>query len=429
METSVGSRARALAFWVLGSSALLGGCGDARRDAESWPELDGVEPPSAAVGAKPAPTRDPASEPQAEDRGAVLGFTRRDELALFDSATGTLLASAGADSEGLERDVALDRRHGRVLVLESDAAGTASQIRRYPIYQDADGQPRLGTRALVASIQGTGRLWPAPEGLLLFEPDNGPRWRLLRDDGTVVANVLAPLPLSAWGRETAEGAEIGALGLQQEDDEAELVLTSTRLGPNALEESTLTRLRIAPATLPVTARMAPLPAELEVSCDALARPLGWCSSLGSLVLVDVVAGRLGFRLLGGSAEPRRALVPSEARLEHVEQILVMPGLAPEDELRVAVLASEPPELWVASFGPGLELREHARFELDGEVRTEERLFSRAMLAVGAEGLLVSTSEGVGAVRLRAKPLALEPDPGFDGSELRGPLGGLAFRVD
>ena len=426
-------------LWLCGCGLLLSGCGGGRDQNDGWPELPGAEPPSRAAAREPQALGELPEAGRGEARGAVLGFTPRAELALFDSATGAVVATAGAAGHALERDLAFDHRHERALVLESDAEGSASEIWSYPLRVDQAGRPALGTRQHRASLEGLGRIWPAPDGLVVFEPSNGPRWRLLRDDGEAVASVLAPLPLSVWGREQAAGAELGALGLAPEGAAAPLMVASAWLSEDAVDAFSLEPLWAHSAPPGGTPRMAPLPPDLRVACLAAPPEQGWCPDTSGLVLVGTQAGALEFRLLGAEAEaaPSRATLALPARFGHVVQVVVMPGLEPEGELLVAVLAAEPASLLVAAFAPGLELLDAASTPLAGKLELDERFFARALLAVGGRRLLAATSTGVHAVRVRLPAeldrsgghLELELDSRFHGSSLRGPLGGPAFRIE
>jgi hypothetical protein len=423
-------------LWLGGSVLLLGGCGDGPNRAESWPELPGAGPPTAAVPSEPGSPSERPEAGRAADRGAMLGFTPRAELALFDSATGAVVASAGCAGGALERDLAFDHRHERALVLETDAEGSSSEIWSYPLRVDPAGRPALGTREHRASSEGVGRIWPAPGGLVVFEPSPGPRWRLLRDDGEAVATVLAPLPLSAWGREHAAGAELGALGLTPDGAATPLAVASAWLSDDAVDTFSLEPLSARAAPSAGAWRMAPLPPDLRVACMAARREPGWCPDASALVLVGTRAHQLEFRLLGGQAEPPSAALALPEGFGHVTQVVVMPGLEPGGELRVAVLAAEPTSLLVAAFAPGLELVDAASLALAGKLELDERFFARALLAVGGRRLLAATSTGVHAVTVRQTVeldrrgghLGLELDPRFDGSALRGPLDGPALRI-
>jgi len=442
--------------WLGRCCLVLCGCDQDRPGADGWPELAAYDEPPVISPQQPQVPGEPSVAPRSHDRGAVLGFTGRAELALFDSSTGAVLATAGASGEALGRDLALDRRHSRVLVLESDADGSSSNIWSYPLVVGEPRQLALGTRELRASIEGAGRIWPAPTGLVVFEPSNGPRWRLLGDDGEPLTSVLAPLPLAAWAREHADGTELGALGLETSGARPELVVARTWLASGAMKDFVLEPTGLGPGRLPATARMAPLPADLRISCEAARRearhagleatshadasnddgaPAGsgasWCSALDGLVLVDVRAGELAFRLLGAEIDSSAVVVPDLGPIGRVEQLLVLPGLGPRDELRIAVLASQPSRLLVASLAlreNRIEIDDRAVIALRGGVRTEDQFFSRDLLAVGADRLLAATSAGVEAVRVLDMG-ELELDDHFEGAPLRGPLGGPACRID
>jgi hypothetical protein len=322
-------------------------------------------------------------------------------LAVIELATAEEVSSATALAGAAARDVVFDSSGGRALLFESDADEQAGEVAAYPLQAPApasSGTWVLGARQHLGWVDGRARLLASTPGSILFEEAYGTRWRLL--DGAPSPSLIAPRPASAWAVE-GDVAEVHALlygPSPAPGAPATLLLGSAPiaapLGPLDLETTLL-----GAGSDPPTARAVPAPA------------------LGGVVLADVIDGAATLRLWrDGHASEVEALTET-GPVTRLEAAVPLHG-----GRTVALLASGPARLAVARLGQGGAVLSEAALDLEGQVRVEDRFFSRDLAAAGDGRLLAATTAGVVAVDVSVGGgVSIDVDPAFAGAQLRGPL--------
>lgn len=327
----------------------------------------------------------------------VAGWTSDGEVALFDAATGAVLASAAGGGLSGERDVAFDPWQSRILVFEGDPEGTWGEIASYALGGGGgDSGPSLGARKHEVWIDGVARVAASPFGAVVFEDGYGARWRLLRADGGASPSVSGPRPMSLATEVLADGGlRVTALTYGLEGDAPDLRVA--QVGPTGID---------APVTVPV---LAP-----PLSSPPAAR---WVVSAGGGHLADAVNGQAMITTFAGSGWPAWMPVGAGEGVTRIEQAAAFPGGD-----RVALLTSGGVDLIVFSTGPGGAPACAAALDLPGDPEKAPLFFARGLVPVSATRLLVATTSGVRAVDVSADcPPSLAIDEDFGGGALRGPL--------
>ena len=326
----------------------------------------------------------------------VAGWTTDGDVALFDAATGAVVASAAGAGASGERDLAVDPWLSRLLVFEGDPEGTWGEIASYPLADGADYDPSLGARKHEVWIDGVARVAASPFGAVVFEEGYGARWRLLRADGEPSPSALAPRPMSlATESLPGGGLRVSALTYGIEGDAPDIRVAEVgSMGVNA------------PVTVPVL--VPPL------SSPPAAR---WVVSAGGGHVVDAANGEAMITTFAGSGWPAWMPVGVGPNATRIEQAEAFSG-----GNRLALLTSGDVDLVVLSVGAGGAPECAAALEIPGEAEKAPLFFARGLVPVGAARVLVATTSGVFAVEVSADcPPSLTIDADFVGGALRGPL--------
>lgn len=398
-------------WWLLFAGVVLGGCGCPTETTGSYEDLDRArQAPGRSLTHRPwrlAPT--PLGR-------VVIGWSDAGAPVLFDSRSGAVIDEASPsppDRSGSGRDVAWDPYQQRVLRLDCDPDEQSGEISTLSVTGLQTGWPSWARQEHRAWVDGRARLWPLPDGIVVFEEGLGERWRLLRDDGVPTASVAASRPASVWSYPRDAGLEILALGhgpagggpaLQRLEG-----LVSAEQGVRVCTRP----LRVAPTTIPPTARMVPW------------RPADDTASTELALVVDLAAGRPLIHLLGPAGPLAKAMLGVRQRFGRLEQALALPGPRRGRRGLVVLLMSRPSAVVVATADADFARVSAAMLELPGATRVEDRFFGRAALGVAANRVLAATDAGVWAIGIRSqgREVSLALDRRFDGSRLRGPLAG------
>lgn len=392
-----------LSVAVLSLSLALPSCAppdDPEPDAGGGPLAEAPDPRGPRRGPDFAPPLGlaPGESAASSKIPVAAGWTDGGDVVLFDTGTGHVLATAPGPGLGGERDVAVDPWYHRLIVFESDAADPWGEIVTYPL-DDGDDGASLGARQHRVWIDGTARVTGSPFGVVVFEDGYGPRWRLVREDGTPTASVYGPRPASLATALLPDGGfRISALTYGPSGEAADLRVAL--VGPEGVEAPVTVPLVVTPPSTPPSAR--------------------WVASAGGGHLVDVAAGDVVISTFAGGGWPPLMPVGVGPGIARVEQAAAFPGGE-----RLALATTGTVDLVIAGIGPGGAPECAAALDLPGDVEEAALFFARGLAVVGPDRVLAATSEGVFAVTVSSGcPPALAVDPGFDGSALRGPIDGV-----
>lgn len=350
---------RALSLCLVFLASL--GCGDPR-----------AEPPGATLAE--APPRDAPLLPVSASALHALGLGA-DGLALFDASSGAVLDEAPTLGLDGPRDVALASAGDRVLVVESDLDEGSSELAEYPLSE----APDLGERASWGPVDGEVRVLSTPFGTLLFERSYGERVRLVGGAPGAIDRRALPCPTSLTSERSAEG------------------LVLRWLAPEAGAPTRLVRLRVDEAGL-----AEPETRELP--------EVGPSARLAGPWLADLQGEQLVLRRFeGAELGPARSFELKASRVEHFLQL---------DERTFAALLSGPSAVALLSLGDDGRPAHAARLPLSGRVAVADVFFSRDLVALAPDLLLVATDQGAMVLGVGADALWVE-------RELRGVSGPFA----
>lgn len=380
---------------LLSATLFLGCCApdlvDPARDLAASSPASGEAADQAQGDAAPAPIAVDTAAPHADDAPMIpadpsaspsylVAWTDAGELAIVGVASGEVVATSPALAMGGLCDAAVDADAGRVLAFESDEEFTWGEVSAYALDLSVT-PPSFGDRVALRTVDGDARVAAAPGAALVFSYGPTTEWSLVRDDGAYTPGSLAGRPQSLlFGR---DGEAMSVTAITADDADGTLKLTRASVSGGALSLLDAAPTSLSPEATPHLVRVG---AE-----EWLARVDG-----GELTL-----GEIG-------AKPRALGV-------HAKRVEAAVALG---DGAVAILTTGPSKLVVARA---------ASSEVDAldlpALGGETGFFSRSLLEVTAERVLVATEVGVLAV-VRASSGALSLDPTFDGASLRGPLAGL-----
>lgn len=396
--------------WLLAITLVLVACGGTEGPAAPAADLGhGRPPPGPAL-----PFDRTKLPPSAAADPLLAAWTAAGALALVDGRTGHVLDENGSTPAGPlggQKDIAWDPHQQRLLLYEGDPDDQAGEIWTIDVAGLETGRPHLGDRQHRAWVDGRARLWPSPQGIVVFHEGYGDQWRLLRDDGVPTASVAAASPASVFSELTPQGQRIFALGYGPPGSRPVLRLTEGHVSAERITAICTDAIGVVPTTVPPSTRMVPWPDPPDGSGDS------------KIVVVDLAAGRLMLHLAGPETPSQQLPVPLRGPFGHVEQTLALPRSGPDARRRIAILLSDPSTLVVLTVSEASKVAQIGELPLPGEVRRNDRFFGRDALALSSDRLLVATSAGIRAVTLRIDDdgVALGFDGEFDGPLLRGPL--------
>lgn len=351
----------------------------------------------------------------------MIAWTDTGQLALWDSATGEAIDQTALPSQARPpgaRDVAWDRFRQRAVLFESDEEEQAGELGTVAVTGLGGPEPGLGIYQHRAWVDGRARLWPVQGGIVVFEEGYGERWKLLRDDAVPTASIAAPRPASAWSELEPDGSRVEALSYGPSGSPPAFQLVRAWATREGLDGLCTEPLGVVPQTVPLSARLAPLPTG---SSPAAA----WRG-----MLVDLRAGVPVLRLVGLGGASEAVQLTAGPLAERIEQVVALPGVHQGDRRGLAALLSRPSRLLVSSFDPALDDVRTAVVALVGQTRIHDRFFARDLLAIGSHRLLVATSAGAWAADITFGESRLHAtlDVSFDGRQIRGPLAGPVRRL-
>lgn len=364
--------------------------------------VGGVDPGGGTGGGGGAEVHD-VIDRRTEEGGALLvAFDDRHALVVV-RADGAIVARREL-GEGVATDVVVDAARGRILVLlerEEDHARLVSV--------DWTGEA-LGAPVELANAAGRARIALLEPGVLVASDADGPRVRLLRDDGTPTRGRALGAPRSWWS--DAALREVHGLELPPGGEAIRFTI-----GVDASGSAEVVERR-------------PLAVQGEE-----ARLVSVAPGDERLVVLDAPGGSLSALAVGPGPVVAGAALQLGSGVGRLEGALGWPPAGTRDGAScggapargLAVVIGEEPALIVAT----LDGAPPARLSLPGEPPSGSP-YGRRDLAVVGEALLVATDAGVVAVREAssaagggaAPVLAIAEDRGFAGESLRGPLGCL-----
>ncbi len=296
--------------------------------------------------------------------------------------------------EGVPTDLVADpAQHRLLVVLEREE----DHLRIVAVPWDGE---QLGAPTELADGPGRGRIAAVHQGVMIAADADGPRVRLLREDGQPTrGRHLAP-PRTWWtddadglvhGLELAPGGEATRFTLGV-DAEGSAAITGRHLLGVAPAEARLV------VVSPGDERLVALDAATGIVAWAPVPTAGPIELTAGGAVADAVV-----RLEGAAPWPLAADT-------------TFPSCGGDSARGVAIATAEPPAVTVASWSG-----EHrVRIPLDAAPPSGSP-YGRRDLAVVDGALLVATHGGVLALRAVGGSLAVRVDDAFDGETLRGPL--------
>ncbi|MBI4703418.1 MAG: hypothetical protein HY744_20080 [Deltaproteobacteria bacterium] len=150
---------------------------------------------------------------------------------------------------------------------------------------------------------------------------------------------------------------------------------------------------------------------------------GWPGA--GLLLADMDGGEVVLRAVSAAGPSDPVAVPVPGPASAVVQAVSLSGDAGLAAARVlvAVLLAGPSRLLVVDLALPLAVRGWATLDLSGEAAQDAVLFSRRLVAVAQDRLLLAAGAGIEAVRARRVRgrLRVARDETFAGAGLRGPV--------
>jgi hypothetical protein len=285
------------------------------------------------------------------------------QLALFDADSGEVLSEAPTLGLDGPRDVALGAAEDRVFVVESDLDDGSSELAEYALSAGS-----LGERAAWGPVDGELRVLPTAFGTLLFERSYGERVRLSGGAPGAVDQRALPSPTSLTTEPSADGLVL------------RLLTRTAGSGPTQL-----VRLRVDGSGL----------GEPEVHELADVSP---SARVAGPWLADIQGEQVVLRRLeGAELGPARSLELNASRLEHFVEL---------GDDRFALLLSGPSAVALLTLERGAAPRVEA-LPLRGRVAVADVFFSRDLVALAPDLLLVATDAGVTVLGVAANELRVE----------------------
>lgn len=327
---------------------------------------------------------------------ALAAWTHGGELVVVDGSSGATAHALPALHLAGDRDLAFDPSARRLWVAESDGEGGAGEVASFPVsFSSPAGQPpAIGARVREGALGANARLLGVPGGAAVFEDRGGGSWRLLPGAGEPFP---APRPMSAW-------ASAGAVhGLAYGPGAGELDAVGAPLGQGSLGPAQVEAFGVDAGGVPPSARAVPAPRR------------------GGALLLDVEGSFLTLRGAAGASVTSAALVPLSRSGLRLEAAVAMEG-----GQVVVALVSGVTKLVALTVDVDLQITSMAEAPLPGVPAPSTRLLSHDLVAQGLARVAAATSAGVFSVQIWRDALGVHlcVDPGFAGSELRGPLAAL-----
>lgn len=342
-------------------------------------------------GANESPLESPLGDAEDDTVSERLAaFDEEGALVLVDTTNGDTYArrQIGEVGAGVDPiDLVFDWVADRIVVVVKPPPFETSEIFEVPFDGEGLGPPRFLGRAV-----GDARVMPIEGGIVVASNEDGPRVRLMRDDGQRTRGRPLPEPLSWWSSE--HGARIEGIGV---DPDGRLVVFGLVTGQagSGLDGSIEVGDREFVGT---GSRDARLVRELRVTTASETR-----TAPAVLVHHDEASGAI--RMTERPDGEARPLAFSARTLEGA----VRWGGA------IALTTRFPDSLVIA------DRDGESAVALAGGIRSGTP-FGRHDLAVAAESLFVATAESVVSFRREKGDVSVAAaDPAFAGGHLRGPL--------
>jgi len=327
----------------------------------------------------------------------VAVWTEAGDVAIVNAGTGEVLSVAPGGGLGGDVDIAWDPWKSRLITFEGDPDAQWGEVASYPV-EVVPGGVEIGSRKHEVWIDGIARLVASPFGPVILEESYGPRWRLVSPEGPT-PSVAAPLPRSiATGPTPQGGFAIRALTYGFSDDAPEI--WSAEVTPEGVETVGTPELT-----------------SVEEAVSPWA-PVRWTPSEDGGYLARADSWNLGISSLDdeGVTTSTSAIVASVDRVE---------GLWDMGGPTLVALVRGSADVVIARFAPGGGVDCAATLDLPGDAKEAFSFFSRDVLVLSPDRLLVGTSAGVFAVSVpEGCPCVPVVEPGFQGDALRGPIAAL-----
>jgi hypothetical protein len=321
----------------------------------------------------------------------LIAWTVAGDLALVDAQTGHVVSTSAGAGMGGTLDATVDVDADRVVTFEGDEESTWGEVATYALDRSTT-PPSLGPRVVSALIDGDARVAAAPEGILVFSYGAATEWTILRDDNQVTLSAAGGRPWSVVTRASEKKRWLTALAYDEAEDA--LSLRHATLDAGALVLGANTPLALNPNSTPRLARIAAQDREAVISVEQ---------------------GELSLRCLTNEALG----VPTALSSFGAARVEATLGL--KDSGKLAILTSGPARVLVVELNDDCSVADVAGLDL-APVRVEDRFFSRDLVEVNPDRLIVATEAGAVAITIATTPkLTLALDPTFDGADLRGAL--------